>query len=73
MLVTCKQCGKKSWMCSVLCCPCHMKLATQQAKRVLALCAKDRISGRRRVEEGAIQENGHNCKVCKNIDCVFLD
>jgi len=89
-LVTCNQCGKKLTECpicrqkvlEVLCvAPVTeqemMKLTTQQVKRVLALCGigfKDRISARRRMEEGTILEKEHKCKVCmeKVIDCVFL-
>merc|ERR1712038_1649819 len=89
-LVTCNQCGKKLTECpicrqqvlQVLCVvPVTeqemMKLTTQQVKHVLTLCGvgfKDRVSARRRMEEGAILEKEHKCKVCmeKVIDCVFL-
>ena len=54
-----------------------MKLTTQQVKHVLALCGigfKDRVSARKKVEEGAILERELKCKVCMErvIDCVFL-
>ena len=89
-LVTCKQCGKKLTECpicrqkvlEVLCvAPVTeqemAKLTTQQVKRVLTLCSigfKDRVSARRRMEEGAILEKELKCKVCMErvIDCVFL-
>jgi len=90
-LVTCNQCGKKLTECpicrqqvlQVLCvAPVTeqemMKLTTQQVKHVLMLCGvgfKDRVSARRRIEEGAILEKDHKCKVCMErvIDCVFLE
>jgi len=89
-LVTCNQCGKKLTECpicrqqvlEVLCvAPVTeqemLKLTTQQVKHVLMLCGvgfKDRVSARRKVEEGAILEKEHKCKVCMErvIDCVFL-
>ena len=89
-LVTCNQCGKKLTECpicrqqvlKVLCiAPVTeqqmMKLTTQQVKHILTLCGvgfKERVFARRRVEEDAILEKEHKCKVCMErvIDCVFL-
>ena len=90
-LVTCNKCGKKLTECPIcrqqvleVLCIAHvteqemLKLTTQQVKNVLMLCGigfKDRVSARRKVEEGAILEKEHKCKVCMErvIDCVFLD
>merc|ERR1712130_429190 len=55
-----------------------MRLTTWQVKRLLSMCGigfKDRVLARRKMEEGAIQEKEHKCKVCMErvIDCVFLN
>jgi len=89
-LVTCNQCGKKLTECPICrqkvlevltVAPVTeqemMKLTTQQIKQVLTLCGigfKDRVSARRRIEEGTIMEKENKCKVCMErvIDSVFL-
>jgi len=89
-LVTCNQCGKKLTECPICrqqvlevvsVTPVTeqdmMKLTTQQVKHVLTLCGigfKDRVSARGRMEEGALLEKEHKCKVCMErvVDCVFL-
>jgi len=56
-----------------------MRLTTWQVKRLLTMCGigfKDRVLARtRKMEEGAIQEKEHKCKMCMErvIDCVFLN
>jgi len=90
-LVTCNQCGKKLTECPICrqqvlevlsVAPVTeremMRLTNQQVKRLLAICGigfKDRVAARRKMEEDAIQEREHKCKVCMErvIDCVFLN
>merc|ERR1712130_914707 len=90
-LVTCSRCGKKLTECPICrqkvlqvlsVAPVTeqemMRLNTWQVKRLLSMCGigfKDRVAARRKMEEGAIQEKAHKCKVCMErvIDCVFLN